>query len=249
MARSPFFVTQPRPCAYLPGRLERNVFMDLDGPDPASAYDGLVGAGFRRSHQVAFRPACPGCRACVPVRVVAAVFAPRRWMRRVLNANRDLLVEECPPHGTAEQYRLFRAYQAARHARGEMATMGFADYRAMVEDSPIESIVVEFREGAGALVAVCLCDRLENGLSAVYSFFDPAVSRRALGNYMVLWLIERARALGLAHVYLGYWIESSDKMAYKARFRPLEALGPDGWRAFDEEPRRGRRAAARGHRA
>lgn len=133
-------------------------------------------------------------------------------------------------HATMEQYRLFTRYQRTRHSGGEMSTMGFRDYRAMVEDSPIDTRIIEFRDGTGALVAVMLADRQLDTLSAVYSMYDPEEERRSLGTWMVLWMVERAHDMGLPFVYLGYWIEESAKMAYKARFRPLEGLGPDGWK-------------------
>ncbi len=230
LARNAFFITRTRPCPYLAGRLERNVFTELDPQDPAGMYDRLAHAGFRRSHRIAFRPACPACQACVPVRIDAGRFRQRPWTRRLAAANRDLAADCRPAVATAEQYDLFRAYQSRRHADGEMSRMDFEDYRSMVEESPIDTFMVEFRRPGGGLAAACLTDRLGDGLSAVYSFFDPAEPRRGLGNYMILWLVRRARELGLAYVYLGYWIEDSPKMAYKKRFRPLECLGPDGWR-------------------
>ena len=233
--RNAFFITRARACPYLLGRLERNVFTELDPSDPAAMYDRLAHAGFRRSHRIAFRPACPACQACVPVRVDAAGFRRRPWTRRLLAANGDLVARSRPAVATAEQYDLFRAYQTGRHAEGEMSRMDFEDYRSMVEESPVDTFVVEFRRPGGDLAAACLADRLRDGLSAVYSFFDPAAPRRGLGNYMVLWLIGRARELGLGYVYLGYWIEDSPKMAYKKRFRPLERLGPDGWRPLEDD--------------
>jgi arginine-tRNA-protein transferase len=168
--------------------------------------------------------------------VVAARFEERRWSRRIRKGNSTLLVSERPARATREQYALFRRYVAARHSDGEMALMDYSDYRNMVEDSPIDSLLVEFREPGGALVAACLADRLSDGYSAVYSFFEPGEARPSLGSYMILWLIEAARRHELPYVYLGYWVEGSPKMAYKARFRPLEALGSEGWHALSSEP-------------
>jgi arginyl-tRNA--protein-N-Asp/Glu arginylyltransferase len=225
-----FYLSGPRPCPYLYGHIERSIFTELTGPDAGRLYEMLLRSGFRRSHQVAFRPACPDCSACVPVRIAVGQFSPRPWMRRIQKANADLEVEERPAHASTEQYAIFRRYIAARHGDGEMALMGYDDYRNMVEDSPITSLVAEFREKDGRLAAACLADRLSDGYSAVYSFFDPRVGRASLGSHMILWLVEAARRRRLPYVYLGYWVEGSHKMSYKTRFRPLEALDSDGWR-------------------
>ncbi len=230
-----FFLSGPRPCPYLYGRVERSIFTELAGGGAPRLYETLLRSGFRRSHQVAFRPACPECSACVPVRVVVREFAARPWMRRIAKANAVLAAAERPARATREQYALFRSYVAERHGEGEMALMDFDDYRSMVEDSPIESALVEFRDAGGALVAACLADRLSDGFSAVYSFFAPGEAWPSLGSHMILWLIETARARGLPYVYLGYWVAGSRKMSYKSRFRPLEALGSEGWHRL--EPR------------
>lgn len=225
-----FFRTTPQPCPYLPGRTERNIFAEILGPDGQRAYDLLVHHGFRRSHRIVYRPDCLGCSACTPVRVVVAEFAPSRSQRRVLSRNNDLVVTEQSARATLEQYQLFGRYLSARHADGEMAAMAYDDFRGMIEDTPVESRLAEFRTPDGALIGTCLFDGLADGVSAVYSFFEPALSPRSLGTFMVLWAIERARRNRLPYAYLGYWISASQKMAYKARFRPLEALGADGWR-------------------
>lgn len=230
------FRTPPMPCPYLAGRVERHVFAEVAGPGSAEAYDALSRAGFRRSHRVAYRPACPGCGACVPVRVAAGRFCPSRSQRRVARANLDLRTREVPPIATAEQYRLFARYQRSRHGDGEMARMGFEEYRAMVEDSAVGTSLVEFRGPDDALFAACLFDRLADGLSAVYSFFDPDQSARGLGTSAVLWLIDQARLEARAHVYLGYWIKDSRKMAYKSRFRPLEVFTEGHWRPLSPAP-------------
>ncbi|MFO0995187.1 MAG: arginyltransferase [Alphaproteobacteria bacterium] len=224
-----FFRTSPQPCPYLPGRVERNIFAELGSPEGAAVYGVLVRHGFRRSHRIVYRPDCPGCNACTPVRVVVPEFSASESQRRVVRRNADLFVSERPPVATEEQYRLFRRYVEARHGEGEMSTMDYEDFRGMIEDTPVPSMVVEFRDPAGALQGTCLIDRLEDGLSAVYSFFEPTLGSASLGTFMVLWLIERVRREGQRYAYLGYWIESSRKMSYKARFQPLEALGTDGW--------------------
>ena len=228
-----FYRMPLRPCPYLRGRTEQNIFTDLSGPGSAALYNALTLAGFRRSHTIAYRPACPGCRACVSVRVVVDEFAPGRSMRRILRRNRDLRVSEVPAVSNMEFYRLFARYVNSRHNDGEMAGMTFEDYAAMVEESPLPSYLTAVRSENGTLLAACLADRLRDGLSAVYSFFDPLEARRSLGTFVVLSLIEQTRRLGLPYLYLGYWIAESRKMAYKARFQPLEALGPDGWRTLD----------------
>ncbi|MBB4284955.1 arginyltransferase [Roseospira goensis] len=225
-----FFTTAPMPCPYLDGRLERKIVTDLSGPGADTVHDALSRAGFRRSHTIAYAPACPGCQACLPVRIVAEEFVPRGTLKRVWKANADLTTHLLPAVATAEQFQLFSRYQQNRHGESDMALMGFFDYRSMVEDSPIDTAMAEFRTADGTLLAGCLLDRMGDGLSAVYSFFDPeAPPRRSLGTHMVMWLVDQARAEGLDYVYLGYWIENSRKMAYKQRFRPLEAFGPEGW--------------------
>ncbi len=225
-----FFIgTRAMPCPYLPDRVERKVVTDLAVPNAADLYEVLSRAGFRRSHGLAYRPACPGCTACVPVRIVVDEFVADKSFRRVLKANSDLSDDERPPRATMEQYQLFVRYQRERHGGGEMSSMSFGDFRAMVEDSPVDTHIVEYRDRMGELMAVMLADRQADALSAVYSFFLPDSGRRSLGNYMVLSMIGRARELSLPYVYLGYWIPDSRKMGYKARFRPLEGLRPGGW--------------------
>jgi leucyl-tRNA---protein transferase len=230
-----FYSTLPEPCPYLPDRIERRIVTRLDGPRPGELYGELNAAGFRRSHGFAYRPACPGCDACVPVRIPAASFRWSRGFRRVLKANGDLATVEHPGGpATDEHYALFRRYLCSRHGDGTMAEMTPDDFRRMVEDSPVDTRLVEFRDGSGRLVAVSLTDRLADGLSGVYKFFVPEEPERSAGTYVVLWHVRRALELGLPYVYLGYWISGSRKMAYKARFRPLEALTPDGWRLLEE---------------
>jgi arginine-tRNA-protein transferase len=228
-----FFGTRGLPCPYLPDRVERKVVTDLSGPDAVDLYEKLSRAGFRRSHSLAYRPACPGCEACVPVRIPVGKFELSSSFGRIAKVNADLEAHDSPAHATIDQFRLFSRYQRSRHAGGEMSGMTYDDYRAMVEETPVDSHLIEYRRPDGALIAAMLADRLADSLSAVYSFFEPAESRRSLGIYMVLWLIERAQAEGLPYVYLGYWIADSRKMSYKSRFRPIEGLGPNGWSALD----------------
>ena len=225
-----FFSTEPSPCPYLAGRLERRLVTALGGDDPDRLHDRLLRAGFRRSQGYAYRPACAGCQACVPVRIPVAQFAFRRRWRRILRDNADLAASERRAVATPEQYALFRRYLDGRHAASGMAEMTWAEFRAMIEDSPVDTRVIEWRRPDRSLIAASLTDRCRSGLSGVYKFFEPDDARRSLGSLIILWHVEHAARLGLPYVYLGYWIACSPKMAYKARFHPLEQLTPGGWR-------------------
>jgi len=232
-----FFATGLMPCPYLPGRLERRLVTELSGRNAAEIHDLLSLAGFRRSHDIAYAPACPDCSECKAVRVIADGFEPSRSMRRIERNNADLTPALLPPEATDEQFTLFSAYQAARHGSGEMARMDASDYRALVENSPVETQVVEFRDRDQKLIACCLVDRLSDGLSAVYSFFDPDQPQRSLGSLIILWCIEQTRRLNLPYAYLGYWIAGCRKMAYKARFQPIEVHTPNGWQRLGADDR------------
>ncbi len=235
-----FFVTAPTPCPYLPGKWERKVFTELAGPDPVELNDALSRIGFRRSQNVAYRPSCASCSACVSVRVCAQEFTLTGSQRRTFKRNADLVVRAREPWATQEQYDLLSAYLAARHPTGGMSDMSEEDFAAMVEHSPVDSCVVEYREPdvngrPGRLVGACLTDRQGDGLSMVYSFFAAGPrDRDGLGTFIILDHIMRAARGGLPYVYLGYWINGSDRMAYKAKFRPLEQLGPRGWSRMPE---------------
>jgi arginine-tRNA-protein transferase len=227
-----FFATSPVACPYVAGRAERKLIVELGGAQSAAFYDDLSRAGFRRSHRFAYRPACRACGSCVPVRIAVARFSDTRSTRRVRNANRDLAAEIAPARATPEQFRLFQAYQRSRHGDSDMAAMSYGDYRGMVEDTPIRTEIAELRDPAGALAAAALIDRLDDGISAVYSFFDPQQPKRSLGTWSILWLVEECRRQGRPYVYLGYWIADSPKMAYKARFPALERLNAGRWTVF-----------------
>jgi leucyl-tRNA---protein transferase len=238
-----FFVTSPAPCPYLPGRHERKVFTELTGPHAGELNDALGRIGFRRSQGVAYRPSCAGCSACVSVRVQARQFRANASQRRLLRRHEELEVTPCRPWATDEQFQLLRRYLAARHPSGGMAGMDEEDFADMVEHSPVNSHVVEYRTPTiggrrGELVGACLTDRQADGLSMIYSFFaaDDA-DRPGLGNYIILDHIARAAAMGLPYVYLGYWVKGSQRMAYKTRFRPIEVLGPNGWSLLRDEVR------------
>jgi arginine-tRNA-protein transferase len=228
-----FYLTAPSACPYLPGRFERKVFTPLVGKRARELNDLLTQGGFRRSQTIAYRPACESCRACVSVRVLADAFRPGRSFRKVKAHNADIRSIMRQNRPTAEQYSIFRAYLDDRHADGGMVDMTVLDYAMMVEDSHVETILVEYRlsppGGGDVLVAVALTDVLSDGLSMVYSFYEPEFEQRSLGTLMILDHIARAREMGLPYVYLGYWVEGSRKMAYKARFLPQERLQPAGW--------------------
>jgi arginyl-tRNA--protein-N-Asp/Glu arginylyltransferase len=238
-----FFLTSPSACPYLPGKQERKVFTHLVGERAPAVNDLLTHGGFRRSQSIAYRPACDACRACVSVRVLAQEFQTTRTFRRVVGTNSDVVTEERPSIPTSEQYSLFRAYLDARHADGGMVDMTVLDYSMMVEDSHVRTKLFEYRRrgpdtringrGQGSLLAVALTDVLSDGLSMVYSFYDPDQRGRSLGTYIILDHIARARALGLPYVYLGYWVEGSPKMDYKRRFLPQERLAHEGWKRIE----------------
>ena len=229
-----FYITAPQPCPYLPGRLERKLFTHLTRDKPNFLIDNLLKGGFRRSQNIAYMPYCDACSACVPVRILVDEFTPKRSLKRIARANCDVTATRRDPAPSTEQYALFRGYIDARHADGGMAEMSVLDYSLMVEDSVVKTFVTEYRvphgeNGGSELIGVSLCDRLSDGISMVYSFYDPDQSARSLGTYMILDQVEFARRLGLPFVYLGYWIEGSRKMRYKNRFQPQEHLTSKGW--------------------
>jgi leucyl-tRNA---protein transferase len=235
-----FFVTSPSPCPYLPGKSERKVFTDLSSQNAIELNDALGRIGFRRSQGVAYRPSCLDCTACISVRVMAEEFAPNSSQRRIFKRNADIEVSVCQPWSTAEQFNLLRRYLDARHAGGGMHGMDEMDFADMVEQSPVDTHVIEYREPTvgdrpGKLIGVCLTDRQADGLSMIYSFFDPEVDGRdGLGTYIILDHIARAARAGLPHVYLGYWVDGCRRMEYKTRFRPMERLGPNGWSLLED---------------
>jgi arginine-tRNA-protein transferase len=239
-----FYLTAPSPCPYLPDHEERKVFTHLVGERATELNDLLTHGGFRRSQSIAYRPACETCRACVSVRVIVDEFKPTRSMRRIQQRNADLVGDLRAAVPTSEQYSVFRSYLDLRHRDGGMADMTVLDYAMMVEDSHVDTRIVEYRRrgpdsaingrGSGELLAVALTDVLGDGLSMVYSFFDADHQTRSLGTFMILDHIARARRLGLPYVYLGYWVQGSRKMDYKGRFRPQQRLSSDGWKRAGE---------------
>lgn len=240
-----FFLTAPSPCPYVEGQFERKVFTHLVGDKAPEMNDLLTQGGFRRSQNIAYRPACEHCRACISVRIIADEFQTTKNMRRVIQRNADLIGEMHDAEPSTEQYSLFRTYLDARHRKGGMSDMTVLDYAMMVEDTHVDTKIIEYRKrgpdtfitgrGTGELIAVALTDKMGDGLSMVYSYFNPEFDDRSLGTFMILDHIARARAAGLPHVYLGYWVNGSRKMDYKVRFLPQEHLGPKGWERYGEK--------------
>ncbi len=233
-----FYVTSPSACPYLPGKQERKVFTELSGTNAVELNDALGKIGFRRSQGVAYRPSCIDCSACVSVRVVVDAFTPNASQKKLIKRHSDLEVTKCRPWATEEQFALLRRYLSSRHPGGGMSGMDEIDYADMVEQSPVNTHVIEYREPSldgrpGRLVGACLADTQDDGLSMIYSFFETTDSARpGLGNFIILDHIRRAAENSLSFVYLGYWISGSQRMEYKARFQPLERLGPSGWSDF-----------------
>ena len=237
-----FFLTAPSPCPYLPGREERKVFAHLPMLDGALVNDTLALGGFRRSQNIAYRPACENCSACVSVRLPAEAYLFSRSERRVIHRNAHLTRHLVEAEATREQFELLHAYLNNRHPVGGMAEMTWPDYVAMVEDTVVRTHMVEYRApstdgGPGQLVACALVDVLGDGLSLVYSFFDQAFAKSSPGTFMIFDHVLEARRLELPYLYLGYWVRGSDKMDYKARFSPLEILKSDGWRPMSANDR------------
>jgi len=236
-----FFVTSPSPCPYLPGRQERKIFTELTGQHAGELNDALGRIGFRRSQSVAYRPSCAGCTACVSVRVVADQFRANATQRKLLKRHGDLEVTACKPWATEEQFELLHRYLKTRHPGGGMAAMDESDYADMVEQSPVSSYVIEYREPSvngerGRLIGACITDQQADGLSMIYSFFEAdSETRPGLGNFIIMDHILRARSASLPYVYLGYWVKGSERMAYKTRYRPIEVLGPNGWSLLSDE--------------
>ena len=234
-----FYITSPQPCPYLPGRRERKVFTHLNEGKLPAVIDHLLRTGFRRSQNIAYTPYCDGCSACVSVRVVVGEFAANRTMRRTLERNFDIIARRLPAVPTEEHYSLFRDYIDLRHSEGGMSDMSLLDFKMMVKDTLVETEITEYRRRLPGglstefhkwpLAGVCLSDALSDGISLVYSFYDPAESTRSLGTHMIVEQIEYARKRGLPYAYLGYWIKGSRKMSYKTRFQPQEHLTQGGW--------------------
>ncbi|KQY19287.1 arginyltransferase [Rhizobium sp. Root483D2] len=238
-----FYLTAPATCPYLPQEMERKVFTHMVGERAPELNDLLTQGGFRRSQNIAYRPACESCRACVSVRIVAGEFTPTRSMRRIMALNTDVVSTEYPAEPSSEQYSLFRRYLDHRHQKGGMSDMSVLDYAMMVEDTHVNTKIIEYRlkvEGdgiglaKGPLISAALTDKMGDGLSMVYSYFDPDFADRSLGTFMILDHIRKVKERGLPHVYLGYWVKGSRKMDYKTKFLPQEHLMAQGWERYTE---------------
>jgi arginyl-tRNA--protein-N-Asp/Glu arginylyltransferase len=229
-----FFMTADAPCPYIEGQVERKIFTTLQHSSGPDVNDTLSNMGFRRSQNIAYRPACQSCQACLSVRIPVGQFKFSRSQRKILNRDADLSRSLVEAEATLEQFDLLQRYLFSRHADGGMAGMGLSDYVCMIEDTAVRTHLIEYRlpgtdNGPGDLVGVCLTDLLADGLSMVYSFFDPELERRSLGQFAILDHLRQSAQVGLPYLYLGYWVQGSPKMDYKARYRPMEALGGTGW--------------------
>jgi arginyl-tRNA--protein-N-Asp/Glu arginylyltransferase len=229
-----FFITGPTPCPYLPGKMERKIFTHLVGQDSRALNTQLSQGGFRRSQNIAYRPACDFCNACSSVRVPVQSFDWSKSFRRVLKRNQDVVANVVNPIATQEHYSLFRGYIDTRHSEGGMANMTVLDFAAMIDETTADSRLVEYRFAvghphSGELIATVLMDVLGDGLSLIYSFYEPSYDSRSLGTLVVLDAIMRVKRLGLPYLYLGFHVRGSHKMEYKARFMPQERLTPAGW--------------------
>ena len=232
-----FYVTAPQPCPYLDGRMERKLFTALQGDNAEKLNDSLSKQGFRRSQNVLYRPSCSECSACLSARIDVSGFQPSKSQRRTINRNGHLTRRASSPWATENQYDLFRRYLDSRHADGGMADMDVFEFAAMIEETPIRTRVVEYtNRKTGALTAVCLTDVLDDGVSMVYSFYEPGLPQQSLGTYMILDHVQIAREAGLPYVYLGYWVPGSPKMGYKSAFSGLEVYRRGHWQAV-RDPR------------
>lgn len=233
-----FYVTAPQPCPYLDGNVERKLFTALYGEDAKNLNDSLSQQGFRRSQNVLYRPTCTGCSSCMSARVRVKDFTLSKSQKRIAKRNADIVREVKTPWATEEHYDLFQKYLNSRHANGGMAGMDMFEFAAMIEETPVQSRIIEYYQpsdsGSSTLVGACLTDILDDGLSMVYSFFDTEQGSKSLGSYIILDHIKTALEAGLPYIYLGFWVPGSKKMAYKSRFQPLELFQGGLWKDFED---------------
>ncbi|MGL4686383.1 MAG: arginyltransferase [Commensalibacter sp.] len=229
-----FYTTMPQVCPYLPDQMERKIITLLEASNAEYLHNRLSQIGFRRSHSIAYLPLCIGCKACVPIRIPVQTFLPTRTQKRIFKRNKDVQVNEVGLNATNEQYLLFKQYLNIRHPSGEMTEMDYEEYEAMITNTPITTFLLEFRLNSKKLIAVSLVDCIENGLSAVYTFYDPQYNNRSLGCFSILYLIEKAKFFNLPYLYLGYWIKASRQMAYKSQYKPAEIYIDSQWKLLDQ---------------
>ncbi|MEH6631804.1 MAG: arginyltransferase [Halopseudomonas aestusnigri] len=225
-----FFTTPPSPCPYKEGEEERKLVTEISHKEAVLQYDLMIKSGFRRSHTYLYRPQYNRPEYCLSVRVRVKDFSMRKSQRRIWNKNSDLTALTYKAIATKEQYQLFKPYVEGRHGDGDMSEMNWSDYKDMVDSSPLDTEIIEFRSSENLLISACIVDWVHGGISAVYSFFDITMPERGLGSYMILWLIKQASIRKLDYVYLGYWIKESSKMSYKTKYQPIEGLVDGLWK-------------------
>jgi len=224
-----FYATPGHNCSYLQNREAKTLFVDPQAIIAKDTYSQLSDLGFRRSGRHVYRPHCDQCQACISVRIPADQFKPSKGQKRLIARNRDLKVRAVSPQLTTEYYELYERYIIARHADGDMYPPSQDQFMSFLVEGDQDSVFFEFRDSDNKLVALAVCDFLAQGLSAIYTFFDPNLSKRSLGSYAILWQINECRRLGMPYLYLGYWVKDCRKMSYKLAYKPTELLLDSSW--------------------